>query len=57
MKSLVQDILQCLENGYIYKGADGGYFAIDRSHPGPDRYIEGTCPICGADGARGDQMR
>ena len=21
----------------------------------PDRYIEGTCPICGADGARGDQ--
>ncbi|NTS21909.1 class I tRNA ligase family protein, partial [Bacteroides fragilis] len=21
----------------------------------PDRYIEGTCPICGAEGARGDQ--
>src|SRR3979490_1166527 len=21
----------------------------------PDRYIEGTCPICGYDGARGDQ--
>src|SRR5699024_9464845 len=21
----------------------------------PDRYIEGTCPICGASGARGDQ--
>ncbi len=21
----------------------------------PDRFIEGTCPICGYDGARGDQ--
>ncbi|MEE2883391.1 MAG: methionine--tRNA ligase [Planctomycetota bacterium] len=21
----------------------------------PDRYVEGTCPLCGADGARGDQ--
>ena len=21
----------------------------------PDRYVEGTCPICGYDGARGDQ--
>ncbi|WP_243433148.1 class I tRNA ligase family protein, partial [Pseudomonas sp. 71_D] len=21
----------------------------------PDRYIEGTCPICGSEGARGDQ--
>lgn len=27
---------------------------VDGPHPA-DRYIEGTCPICGYDGARGDQ--
>jgi len=31
----------------VYSNADGRYL--------PDRYIEGTCPNCGYDGARGDQ--
>ena len=31
----------------VYSIADGRYL--------PDRYIEGTCPNCGYDGARGDQ--
>ena len=34
---------------YYEQNADGtGRFL-------PDRYVEGTCPACGADGARGDQ--
>jgi methionyl-tRNA synthetase len=31
----------------VYSNADGRYL--------PDRYIEGICPACGYDGARGDQ--
>jgi methionyl-tRNA synthetase len=31
----------------VYSNADGRFL--------PDRYIEGTCPNCGYDGARGDQ--
>ncbi len=31
----------------VYSNADGRFL--------PDRYVEGTCPNCGADGARGDQ--
>ena len=39
---------------------DNGYMVeqVTRSATGrtlPDRYIEGTCPICGTPGARGDQ--
>ncbi|KAE9629984.1 methionine--tRNA ligase [Parasedimentitalea maritima] len=31
----------------VYSNADGRFL--------PDRYVEGTCPNCGYDGARGDQ--
>ena len=31
----------------VYSNADGRFL--------PDRYVEGTCPNCGHDGARGDQ--
>ena len=32
-----------------------GAFSATTGHTLPDRYIEGTCPICGYDEARGDQ--
>ena len=36
-----------VEEEQVYSNADGRYL--------PDRYIEGTCPNCGYDKARGDQ--
>ncbi len=42
-------------NGYIYKDtAEAAYCETDRRFL-PDRYVEGTCPICGYKEARGDQ--
>ena len=32
-----------------------GAFSASTGHTLPDRYIEGTCPICGFESARGDQ--
>jgi methionyl-tRNA synthetase len=53
---VVQELFkQCLENGYIYKGTQKVAISPSTGRTLPDRYIEGTCPICGADGARGDQ--
>ncbi|MFD0704651.1 methionine--tRNA ligase [Alloscardovia venturai] len=53
---VVQDMFkQCLANGYIYKGTQMVAISPSTGRTLPDRYIEGTCPICGADGARGDQ--
>ena len=46
---------QCLKNGYIYKGTQMVAISPSSGRTLPDRYIEGTCPICGYDGARGDQ--
>ncbi|OZG50411.1 methionine--tRNA ligase [Bombiscardovia coagulans] len=53
---VVQELFkQCLENGYIYKGKQKVAISPSTGRTLPDRYIEGTCPICGYDGARGDQ--
>ena len=55
-RKVVQELFkQCLENGYIYKGTQKVAISPSTGRTLPDRYIEGTCPICGADGARGDQ--
>lgn len=40
--------LRAMEQYYELNPSGGGRFL-------PDRYIEGTCPSCDADGARGDQ--
>lgn len=40
--------MRTMEQYYELNPSGGGRFL-------PDRYIEGTCPICEADGARGDQ--
>jgi methionyl-tRNA synthetase len=42
-------------NGYIVPRTTKGAVSPSTGRTLPDRYIEGTCPICGYDGARGDQ--
>ncbi len=43
------------ENGYMIKEVTKGAISPSTGRTLPDRYIEGTCPICGYDSARGDQ--
>jgi methionyl-tRNA synthetase len=53
---VVRDIFRVLyEKGYIFEKSALGAFAKTTGHTLPDRYIEGTCPICGFPDARGDQ--
>ncbi len=42
-------------NGYFVEETTFGAISPSTGRTLPDRYIEGTCPICGYDGARGDQ--
>ena len=52
----VQQIFRSLyDNGYIVTKTTMGAISPSTGRTLPDRYIEGTCPICGYDGARGDQ--
>ncbi len=54
--SVVQDLFAGLyANGYIFPRKTIGAVSPSTGRTLPDRYIEGTCPICGFDGARGDQ--
>lgn len=54
--SVVQELFRGLyDNGYMIKETTMGAVSPSTGRTLPDRYIEGTCPICGADGARGDQ--
>jgi len=43
-----------LEKGHIYKAEYEQLYCPDCSRFLPDRFVEGTCPYCGAEGARGD---
>jgi methionyl-tRNA synthetase len=53
---VVQDLFKTLyENGHIVEKTALGAFSAATGHTLPDRYIEGTCPICGFEFARGDQ--
>ncbi len=45
----------CVRNGYMVEQTTEGAISPSTGRTLPDRYIEGTCPICGYDGARGDQ--
>jgi methionyl-tRNA synthetase len=47
------DVLE--DNGLIEARTDNLLYSIDDNRFLPDRYIEGTCPICGYRPARGDQ--
>jgi methionyl-tRNA synthetase len=42
-------------NGYMIEQTTLGAISPSTGRTLPDRYIEGTCPICGYDEARGDQ--
>lgn len=44
-----------VDSGYISLGSMNGSFDSVTGQALPDRYVEGTCPICGAEDARGDQ--
>ncbi|WP_347310536.1 methionine--tRNA ligase [Defluviimonas sp. SAOS-178_SWC] len=43
------------ENGFIEEVTEKQVFSVADNRFLPDRYIEGTCPNCGYDRARGDQ--
>jgi methionyl-tRNA synthetase len=47
--------LGLLKNGYIFPKTTLGAISPSTGRTLPDRYIEGTCPICGYPSARGDQ--
>jgi methionyl-tRNA synthetase len=47
------DILE--DKGFIEERTDKLVFSIDDNRFLPDRYIQGTCPVCGYPDARGDQ--
>lgn len=54
--AVVQELFRGLhDNGYMVKQTTMGAISPSTGRTLPDRYIEGTCPICGAPGARGDQ--
>jgi methionyl-tRNA synthetase len=53
---VVQDLFKTLyERGYLVEQTAMGAFSATTGHTLPDRYIEGTCPYCGYEEARGDQ--
>lgn len=47
--------LRHIERGYIYRDTQKQLFDPVAGKFLPDRYVEGLCPRCGAEGARGDQ--
>src|SRR5215211_4216 len=54
--AVVQELFaQLHRNGYIVARTTLGAISPSTGRTLPDRYIEGTCPICGYEGARGDQ--
>jgi methionyl-tRNA synthetase len=53
---VTQDIfLRLLERGYLYKETMTGSYSEKQGRFLPDRYVEGVCPVCGNQKARGDQ--
>ncbi len=53
---VVQELFSTLHrNGYVVARTTMGAISPSTGRTLPDRYIEGTCPICGYDSARGDQ--
>jgi methionyl-tRNA synthetase len=54
--AVVQELFTTLfKNGYIFSKTTLGAISPSTGRTLPDRYIEGTCPICGYGSARGDQ--
>src|SRR5580765_4893012 len=54
--AVVQEMFRTVHrNGYLVAKTTMSAISPSTGRTLPDRYIEGTCPICGYDGARGDQ--
>ena len=54
--AVVQELFRALHaNGYVVAKTEMGAISPSTGRTLADRYIEGTCPLCGYDGARGDQ--
>ena len=47
--------LTLLEKGHLCKKDSMQYYCRSCERFLPDRYVEGTCPVCGAENVRGDQ--
>ena len=47
--------LDLLEKGYLHEKEEEQFYDPEAHMFLPDRYVEGTCPNCGYDKARGDQ--
>jgi methionyl-tRNA synthetase len=55
-RAVTQEVfLGLLKNGYVFPKTTLGAISPSTGRTLPDRYIEGTCPICGYESARGDQ--
>ncbi len=55
-RSIVQDVFRTLNaKGYLLRRTTLSAFSANTGRTLPDRYVEGTCPICGYPSARGDQ--
>ncbi len=53
---LAQDFFSKIyEKGFIYPREIEQFYCVECKRFLPDRYIAGTCPKCGKEGARGDQ--
>ena len=54
--AVVQEMFRTVrDNGYMIEQVTRSAISPSTGRTLPDRYIEGTCPICGTPGARGDQ--
>jgi methionyl-tRNA synthetase len=54
--AVAQELFRTLHrNGYMIEQKTQGAISPSTGRTLPDRYIEGTCPICGYGSARGDQ--
>ncbi len=55
-QQVVQDLFLTLYNKkYIYKKTINSFYCRNCTRFLPDRYVEGVCPHCGCENARGDQ--
>lgn len=55
-EAVVQEIFRTLHrNGYIIEQTQQGAISPSTGRTLPDRYVEGTCPFCDFEFARGDQ--
>jgi methionyl-tRNA synthetase len=54
--SIAQDFfLRMHDRGYLFRESQKQLYSEAEGRFLPDRYVEGTCPICGYEEARGDQ--